>query len=81
MLWNQKQEAYCKVMETVLFHDGYIHQVLTNIKMESQINCDLMSLQLIPTGKPLQIITNKDSSTNTIEESKDTFVHIAIQSL
>ena len=24
MLWNIKQVAYCKVLQTVLFHDGYI---------------------------------------------------------
>ena len=24
MLWNLKQVAYCKVLQTVLFHDGYI---------------------------------------------------------
>ena len=37
--------------------------------------------QLIPTDKQLQIITSKDSSTNVIEECKETFVHVVIQSL
>ena len=55
--------------------------ISTSIDVESEFNSDLMSLQLIPTGKPLQIITYKDSSTNTIEEGKETFVHVVIQSL
>ena len=45
-------------------------------------DCKLsLTSQLIPTDKPLQIITRKDSSTNTTEEGKETFVHAVIQSL
>ena len=55
--------------------------ISTSINAESQIDFELMTLQLIPTGKPFQIITYKDSSTNTVEEVKETFVHVVIQSL
>ena len=59
----------------------FIMNILTSINAELQINIDLMTLQLIPISKPLQIITYKDSSTNTIEEGNETFVHVVIQSL
>ena len=52
--------------------------ILTSNSAESQIDFDLGTTQLIPTEKMLQIITSKDSSTNTIEEGKEVFV---IQSL
>ena len=52
--------------------------ILTSNSAESQIDFDRGTTQLIPTEKMLQIITSKDSSTNTIEEGKEVFV---IQSL
>ena len=59
----------------------FIMDISTSTSVESQTNFDLATSQLIPTNKPLQIITSKDSSTDTIEEGKETFVHVAIQSL
>ena len=53
----------------------------TSTSAESQIDFGLLTPQLIPTDQPLQNITSKDSSTNTIEEGKKTFVHVVIQSL
>ena len=53
----------------------------TSTRAESQIDFGLLTPQLIPTDQPLQNITSKDSSTNTIEEGKETFVHVVIQSL
>ena len=53
----------------------------TSTSAESQIDFGLLTPQLIPTDQPLQNITSKDSSTNTIEEDKETFVHVIIQSL
>ena len=53
----------------------------TSTSAESQIDFGLLTPQLIPTDQPLQNITSKDSSTNTIEEGKETFVHVVIQSL
>ena len=50
----------------------------TSTSAESQIDFDLVTPQVIPIDKPLQIITYKDSSTNTIEEGKETFVHVVI---
>ena len=55
--------------------------ISTSTSAESQIDLDLFTPQLIPTDKPLQIITFKDFSTNTIEEGKETFVHVVIQLL
>ena len=55
--------------------------ISTSNSAESQIDFDPATSQLIPTDKPLQNITSKDSSTNTIEEGKKTFVHVIIQSL
>ena len=55
--------------------------ISTSTSAESQIDFDLFTPQLIPTDKPLQIITFKDFSTNTIEEGKETFVHVVIQLL
>ena len=55
--------------------------ISTSVNAELQINFELMTLQLITTGKPFQIITYKDSSTNTVGEGKETFVHVVIQSL
>ena len=49
--------------------------------VESKIDFNLATPQLIPTDKPLPIITPKDSSTNTIKEDKETSVHVVIQSL
>ena len=37
---------------------------------ESPFDFNLVTTQLILTEKPLQIITSKDSSTNTVEEGK-----------
>ena len=56
-------------------------RISTCTSAESQIDFDLATPQLIPTDKPLQIITSKDSSANTIEEGKETFVHVVIQSV
>ena len=56
----------------------FLMDILTSNSAESQIDFDLGTPQLIPTEKMLQIITSKDSSTNTIEEGKEIFV---IQSL
>ena len=53
----------------------------TSTSAESQIDFGLLTPQLIPTDQPLQNITSKDSSTNAIEEGKETFVHVVIQSL
>ena len=53
----------------------------TSTSAKSQIDFGLLTPQLIPTDQPLQNITSKDSSTNTIEEGKETFVHVVIQSL
>ena len=53
----------------------------TSTSAESQIDFGLLTPQLIPIDQPLQNITSKDSSTNTIEEGKETFVHVVIQSL
>ena len=55
--------------------------VSTSTSAESQIDFDLLTPQRIPTDKPLQIIISKDSSTNTIKEGKETFVHVVIESL
>ena len=55
--------------------------VSTSTIVESQIDFDLLTPQRIPTDKPLQIIISKDSSTNTIKEGKETFVHVVIESL
>ena len=55
--------------------------VSTSTSAESQIDFDLLTSQWIPTDKPLQIIISKDSSTNTIKEGKETFVHVVIESL
>ena len=55
--------------------------ISTSTSAESQIDFDLFTPQLIPTDKPLQIITFKDFSTNTIEEGKETFVHVVIHLL
>ena len=63
------------MLETVLFH------ILTSTSAGSQIDFDLATPQLIPTDKPLRIMTHKDSSTNTTEEGKKTFVHVVIQLL
>ena len=56
----------------------FLLNILTSNSAESQIDLDLETPQLIQTEKMLQIITSKDSSTNTIEEGKEVFV---IQSL
>ena len=55
--------------------------VSTSTIVESQIDFDLLTPQRIPTDKPFQIIISKDSSTNTIKEGKETFVHVVIESL
>ena len=55
--------------------------ISTSTSAESKIDFDLATPQLIPTDKPLEIIIFKDSSTNTIEEGKENFVHPVIQSL
>ena len=55
--------------------------VSTSTSAESQIDFDLLTPQRIPTDKPFQIIISKDSSTNTIKEGKETFVHVVIESL
>ena len=55
--------------------------ISTSNSTESQIDFDLVTGQLIPTDKPLQNITSKFSYTNTIEEGKETFAHVVIQSL
>ena len=65
--------AYCQMLETGFFSTGTI--------AESQNDFDLATPQIIPTDKPLQIITFKNSSANTIEESKETFVHVINRSL
>ena len=52
----------------------FLMNILTSNSAESQIDFDLGTTQLIPTEKMLQIITSKDSSTNTIEEGKEIFV-------
>ena len=70
--------AYCEVMETLF---GFLMDISTSTSAESQIDFDLPTPQLIPTYKPLQIKTSKDSSTNTIDEGKETFVLVVIQSL
>ena len=54
--------------------------ISTGISAESQIDFDLVTLQVTPIDKPLQLITSKDSSTKTIEEGKKIFIYI-IQSL
>ena len=41
-----------------------------NTSVELQIVFDLATQQLVPTDKPLQIITSKDSSKKAIEEGK-----------
>ena len=53
----------------------------TSTRSGPQIDFDIATIQLILTDKPLQILTSKDSSTNTIEEGKKNFVHVVIQSL
>ena len=65
--------AYCQMLETGFFSTSTI--------AESQNDFDLATPQIIPTDKPLQIITFKNSSANTIEESKETFAHVINQSL
>ena len=70
--------TYSEVLEIVWFHDTYIS---TSTSAESQIDFDLAAPQLIPTAKPLQIITSKVSSTKTIKEGKWTSVHVVIESL
>ena len=55
--------------------------ISTSNSAESQIDFDLVTRQLIPTDKPLQNITSKVSYTDTIEEGKETFAHVVIQSL
>ena len=52
----------------------FLLNILTSNSAESQIDLDLETPQLIQTEKMLQIITSKDSSTNTIEEGKEIFV-------
>ena len=59
--------TYSEVLEIVWFHDTYIS---TSTSAESQIDFDLAAPQLIPTAKPLQIVTSKVSSTKTIKEGK-----------
>ena len=54
--------------------------ISTGISAESQIDFDLVTPQVTPIDKPLQLITSKDSSTKTIEEGKKIFIYI-IQSL
>ena len=48
----------------------------TRTSVESQTDFDLLKPQL--SDKPLEVITSKDPSTNTIEEGKETFVHVVI---
>ena len=52
--------------------------ISTSTSAELQIEFDLVTPQVILVDKPLQIITYKDSSTNTIEEAKETFTHVVI---
>ena len=52
--------------------------ISTSTSGESQTDFDLKILQVIPTDKPLQIITYKDSSTNARERGKETFLHVVI---
>ena len=59
----------------------FMMDVSTSTIVESQIDFDLLTPQRIPTDKPLQIIISKDSSTTTIKEGKETFVHVVIESL
>ena len=54
--------------------------ISTGISAESQIDFDLVTPQVTPIDKPLQLITSKDSSTKTIGEGKKIFIYI-IQSL
>ena len=53
----------------------------TSTNSEPEIDSDLARPQLNQLDIRLEIITSKDSSTNTIEEGKDIFVHVFIQSL
>ena len=55
--------------------------ISTSTSGESQFFFDLLTPQLVPTDKPLRALTSKNSSTSTIEEDKETCVHVAIQSL
>ena len=52
--------------------------ISASISAESQLDFDLVTPQVIPIDKPLQIITYKDSSANTKEEGKETFGHVVI---
>ena len=58
-----------------------IIDISTSTSAESQIYFGLATQPLIPNDKLLLIITYQDSSTNTIEEGKETFIHVIIQSL
>ena len=53
----------------------------TSTNSEPEIDFDLARPQLNELDTRLEIITSKDSSTNTIEEGKYIFVHVFIQSL
>ena len=61
-------------------YDGKIMGLSIRTNSETQIDFDLATQQLVPIEKLLQYTSSKDFSTNTIGESKDSFLYALIVS-